>query len=86
MRLLYRSQDGFHLTKNLSVKDKIPPYAILSHTWGKDDEEVTFQDIVECKDEKKPGYGKLQGCVGKAADEGYQYSWIDTCCSIQTHH
>jgi hypothetical protein len=23
--------------------DKLPPYAILSHTWGKDKEEVTLR-------------------------------------------
>ena len=27
--------------------DKIPPYAILSHTWRDDNEEVTFQDFVQ---------------------------------------
>lgn len=25
--------------------DAIPPYAILSHTWLRDDEEVTFEEI-----------------------------------------
>ncbi len=32
----------------------IPPYAILSHTWGKD--EVTFQDISSGHADKKTGY------------------------------
>jgi hypothetical protein len=27
---------------NMPLDDGIPPYAILSHTWGK---EVTFQDM-----------------------------------------
>jgi hypothetical protein len=25
--------------------DEIPPYAILSHTWGRDEEEVTLHDM-----------------------------------------
>ena len=40
MRLLERKDNGgFSLTKD-QVND-FPPYAILSHTWGDDDQEVT---------------------------------------------
>jgi hypothetical protein len=43
MRLLERNNTGdFRLTRNFH-DDKVPPYAILSHTWG--DEEVLFQDL-----------------------------------------
>jgi hypothetical protein len=40
MRLLQLKGDsGFQLVNRIG-KD-IPPYAILSHTWGSDDDEVT---------------------------------------------
>jgi hypothetical protein len=43
MQLLKVDANGdFSLTKDLT--DYTPPYAILSHTWGDDDEEVTFKD------------------------------------------
>jgi hypothetical protein len=45
MRLLQCNESGFSLTDYL-IKD-IPPYAILSHTWGADTEEVTFKDLIE---------------------------------------
>jgi hypothetical protein len=58
---------------------QIPPYAILSHTWGKD--EVTFQDITSSTGPPydKAGFSKIRGCCVKAADDGYKYVWIDTC-------
>ena len=41
MRLLEIGNGGeLSLTEDLTVD--IPPYAILSHTWGPDQEEVTF--------------------------------------------
>ncbi|KAF2679562.1 hypothetical protein K458DRAFT_114853 [Lentithecium fluviatile CBS 122367] len=46
MRLLYRSYpDEFSLTEDI-FGDKIPPYAILSHTWSIGDE-VTFRDMID---------------------------------------
>ncbi|KAL1874461.1 hypothetical protein Daus18300_003479 [Diaporthe australafricana] len=57
-----------------------PPYAILSHTWGPDCEEVTFQDINQGKEKKKVGFAKLQFCGEQAAKDGLRYFWVDTCC------
>lgn len=59
----------------------IPPYAILSHTWG--DDEVTFKDFEQGdRDivERKDGYAKINGCCEVAAAEEFSYVWIDTCC------
>ena len=42
--------------------NKIPPYAILSHTWGADDEEVTFDDLENGRGKSKAGYAKIQFC------------------------
>jgi hypothetical protein len=85
MRLLELRSDGsFSLTKDLI--ENVPPYAILSHTWGRDGEEVTFEDLMNQPDENKPGYTKLKFCGDQAAKDGLQYFWVDTCYTIQTHH
>jgi hypothetical protein len=52
MRLLKLEANGeFSLTNDIT-RPTIP-YAILSHTWGEDDEEVTFEDL-------KDGSGKTK--------------------------
>lgn len=60
---------------------KTPPYAILSHTWGDDAEELTFRDIEEDRTDK-PGVGcvKLRGSCQQTKKNGLRYVWIDTCC------
>ncbi|KAF1957123.1 HET-domain-containing protein [Byssothecium circinans] len=81
MRLLRRSNTcEFSLTEDLVGDKAIPPYAILSHTWGADAEEVTFEDITNGTGKDKPGYKKIQFCGEQAAQDGLQYFWIDTCC------
>ncbi|KAK7435210.1 hypothetical protein VKT23_019779 [Stygiomarasmius scandens] len=56
-----------------------PSYAILSHTWGK--EEVTFQDIKHLKTAKKrAGYRKIQSACEHARKYGFDFIWIDSCC------
>jgi len=60
MRLLQCSNSGeFGLTKDFVSNDIIPPYAILSHTWGPDTEEVTFEDLINGTGKNKPGYEKI---------------------------
>ena len=79
MRLLkFRDHSELSLTKNL-IKD-IPDYAILSHTWGADDEEVTFDDLRDGSAKSKVGYNKIQFCGEQAQKDGLQYFWVDTCC------
>ncbi|KAF2023596.1 HET-domain-containing protein [Setomelanomma holmii] len=58
----------------------IPSYAILSHTWGADNDEVTFADFTEGIGKDKPGYEKIRFCGAQAQCDGLQYFWIDTCC------
>jgi hypothetical protein len=60
--------------------DKIPLYAILSHTWGPDGEEVTFTDLVDGTGREKPGYEKILSCGKQAAKDDLGYWWVDTCC------
>jgi hypothetical protein len=79
MRLLKLDSRGeLSLTDNL-VKD-IPPYAILSHTWGAEGDEVTFNDLRNGSGKSKAGYNKVQFCGEQARKDGLQYFWVDTCC------
>jgi hypothetical protein len=85
MRLL-QLDDYPNLSLAEFAEDKVPHYAILSHTWGRDGDKVTYKDIVESTGSGKPGYDKLNFCVAQAQKDELRYCWIDTCCSIQTHH
>jgi hypothetical protein len=60
--------------------NSVPPYAILSHTWGPSNEEVTYQDLLSSTGEGKSGYRKLTFCGEQATKDGLQHFWIDTCC------
>jgi hypothetical protein len=72
MRLLQlKANSEFGLTKDLI--DNIPPYAILSHTWGNDDEEVTFKDLAEGSKNTKAGYRKIRFCTEQAARDSLHY-------------
>jgi hypothetical protein len=78
MRLLKRSADGGLELTSFNTDDP-PPYAILSHTWT-EGQEVTYRDLVAGTGKEKDGYAKIRFCVEKAAQDGLQYSWVDTCC------
>ncbi|KAG9199643.1 hypothetical protein G6514_008304 [Epicoccum nigrum] len=81
MRLLYHGEDGkLSVTADLVEADAIPPYAILSHTWGADEEEVTFDDLANNAGKNKLGYKKIELCGEQAKRDGLQYFWVDTCC------
>ena len=84
MRLLERNSAGeLSLTKDF-VGDNIPEYAILSHTWGADTEEVTFKDLMDGTGKDKSGYKKICFCGEQARRDGLQYFWVDTCCIDQS--
>lgn len=83
MRLLYHRNGDYHLTGNL-LDNQIPPYAILSHTWGNDTEEVTFEDVVEGSGRDKAGFKKIIFCGEQAAADGLQHFWVDSCCIKKT--
>lgn len=72
----------------------IPPYAILSHTWGV--EEISLQDLVKalpCLDRREPtsdglelkkGFWKIQHARMQADQHHLPWVWIDTCCIDKT--
>jgi hypothetical protein len=79
MRLLKINADGsFSLTRFAS--NETPTYAILSHTWEAEDQEITFQDLVNGVKSNKMGYKKIQFCGEQAKRDGLQYFWVDSCC------
>ncbi|KAF2830757.1 HET-domain-containing protein [Ophiobolus disseminans] len=72
-------------TNSLQLKEffgDIPPYAILSHTWAADVDEVTFQEFRKRKKvtRAKSGYKKIQRAAEQATKDGYEWLWVDTCC------
>lgn len=59
----------------------LPPYAILSHVWEKEKQEVTFQDMQD--PEKASGmetFSKIRETCELALKENLEYIWVDTCC------
>ncbi|KDN64603.1 hypothetical protein CSUB01_12419 [Colletotrichum sublineola] len=57
---------------------RVPPYMILSHTWGQD--EVTFQDMASSVRHNKKGYVKIKETCRLALENNLEYIWVDTCC------
>ena len=81
MRLLRCGDaDRYHLTEPLPNENAIPRYAVLSHTWGADSNEVTFNDLTNGTGTDKSGYEKIRFCAEQAKQDSLNYSWIDTCC------
>jgi heterokaryon incompatibility protein (HET) len=62
--------------------NEIPPYAILSHTWGRD--EVSFQDMQLGAAHTKDGYAKVTLCAQQAINDCLLWIWVDTCCIDKT--
>ena len=81
MRLLLCSDTSeFRLTKDLVSNDTISSYVILSHIWGADTKEVTFEDVTNGTSKNKPGYKKIRFCGEQARQDDLKYFWVDTYC------
>jgi len=75
MRLLEFNNDGeFSLTKDF-IGVEIPEYAVLSHTWGSDEEEVTYRDMIDGTGKNKVGYEKIRFCRKQARRDGLYNFW-----------
>jgi hypothetical protein len=83
MRLIRRDHDcGFTLRE--FIGEDIPPYGILSHTWGAPNDEVTLKDLIDGVAQNKLGHEKLQFCATRCAEDYLEWFWIDTCCIDKT--
>ena len=69
------------------VQREVPPYAILSHTWG--EQEVSLCDMLNEESgegatstaaSQLDGYGKIAATCRIALEQGFEYAWVDTCC------
>ncbi|KAF8960253.1 heterokaryon incompatibility protein-domain-containing protein, partial [Flammula alnicola] len=71
-----------------NFSNKVPVYAILSHTW--EDEEVTLQEMLaretvpDIDVERKRGFTKIKKTCEQAVLDGFTYVWVDTCCIDKT--
>lgn len=86
MRLLQIGEDGTF--RPVRHDGRTSDYAILSHTWGPDDDEVIYADLTrdscpkETRDrcQKKTGCHRLVFCSKRAAKDNLGFFWVDTCC------
>ena len=83
MRLLELTAD--QRIRQHNFQTNIPSYAILSHTWGEDGEEITFDDlsddyVPQVTSPKSAGYRKLMFCAEQARSDGLRWFWVDSCC------
>jgi hypothetical protein len=85
MRLLYTTSDEELGWTNDIIHDKdVPPYAILSHTWGK--QEVVFDDLKSLDSAKnidaetETSWNKIRFCAQRAKRDNLTHFWVDTCC------
>lgn len=58
---------------------EIPDYAILSHTWERN-QEVTYEDCNSDESKAKSGFIKICETCDLAVHHSFNYVWVDTCC------
>lgn len=81
MRLIH--VHTFQLREFLGHPSTFPNYAILSHTW--EDDEVSFQDFRDISLARRmKGFNKIKYCCEQAAEDGFEWAWVDTCCIDKT--
>jgi hypothetical protein len=69
MRLLKLSSRG-EITLTTDIIKDDTPYVILLHTWGTDNDEVTFDDLQKGSGKSKAGYTKIRFCGEQAKKDG----------------
>ncbi|KAI1175180.1 heterokaryon incompatibility protein-domain-containing protein [Nemania sp. FL0916] len=81
----------YRLVESNDVPSPFPPYAILSHTWISPKDEITYQDFKQRKSDiendifKQKGWAKLRKYCDRAARDGWDWAWMDTCCIDKTN-
>ncbi|XDG06029.1 hypothetical protein ABKA04_005644 [Annulohypoxylon sp. FPYF3050] len=89
MRLLKTKE--YRLIETNEVPNPFPQYAILSHTWISPRDEITYQDFKRRKDDidyglyKQKGWKKFKKYCDRAAKDGWEWAWMDTCCIDKTN-
>ena len=81
MRFLDTDTLKFEQVPDSELHLKENQYAILSHRWGPEAQEVSFEDILSSTDlAHKKGFDKLKGFCKVASSQHCRYGWVDTCC------
>ncbi|KAI0814169.1 heterokaryon incompatibility protein-domain-containing protein [Xylaria sp. FL0064] len=68
------------------IEPNIPEYAILSHCWRPQLDEILYEDVEfskspgDWRDKKKGAAEKVVKACAEADRLGFEYIWIDTCC------
>ena len=60
--------------------EQVPPYAILSHRWGKREDEMSYQEWISGHRKNCDGLRKIQQCCALALQDKLWWVWVDTCC------
>ncbi|KAH9908199.1 heterokaryon incompatibility protein-domain-containing protein [Xylariomycetidae sp. FL2044] len=83
---LLQVQDNHEVRLVRDFFGDIPAYAILSHTWGSDQDEITYQEMLNGTGTGgKSGLEKIKKCGAQARTDGLEYFWVDTCCIDKTN-
>lgn len=73
----------FRLCEFLGHLFSFPNYAILSHTCGDDEGSCQdFQDLSLAS--RMKGFKKIKYCCKQAAEDGFEWPWVYTCCIDKT--
>lgn len=78
LRTSFVESDDTKLVLERFIGAKVPRYAILSHTWGKD--EVLFEHIKADTARERKAFPKVRSAALQARLDRYRYIWVDTCC------
>jgi hypothetical protein len=68
------------MTEFISDED-IPPYAILSHTWGEGEVSLQQWEQISPETTQLLGYQKVKQFGERAAADGWNWIWVDTYVS-----
>jgi hypothetical protein len=74
MRLINTATLKFEELEDVQYKS----YAILSHRWGRS--EISYSDYLDKRTHAGPGYAKIRNFCRLAKDNGFEWTWVDTCC------
>jgi len=81
MRFLNTTTLQFEYVLDYELSEEKNKYAILSHRWGRDEDEITYEDMTSSVDlSYKPGFIKVTEFCNLAFHSGFRYAWVDTCC------
>jgi hypothetical protein len=81
MRFLNTTTLKFEQIPDLELHLEKNQYAILSHRWFADEDEVSYEDLLSSTDvSHKKGFAKIQGFCKLASAANCRYGWVDTCC------